>query len=240
MTPHNRRIYIYVKPIERLLADGERPPVRIDPLMRLDLHGIATLTAIAFSLTELPRFCWDEARGWLELPGIRMPGIFSDAQDFISAIPDIQAWMHEWSESASRAPDLSPSWATARNATAAAVKEFSKGLESQLSRSKSRSLVCCDASGTEAVLNVPAKAMLSLPPAATDGTSVLYIDRTELTLKLVLATGREVLMPIGARSTIATGSAPLLVDPRRLRAKPVTHVKRVWSVSDGLPDEDIE
>lgn len=240
MNSGNNRLYIYAKPTERQWADGEYPPVRVDLLTRWDLHGAATLATIAFSLTDLPRFCWDGSRGWLELPYTLMPTMFPDAQDFINAIPRIQAWLYGWSESAARAPDLSPDWATARKVARATVEEFSKGLERQLARPASRSIGFCDANGTEVRLFVPARAALSLPPIITDDASILQVARKERTLKLALATGREVMMPIGAlSSTIDIDSAPLLVDPRRLRTKPVTHVKRVWSLPEELPGEDL-
>lgn len=240
MDPNHNRLYLYSQPTERLWADGEHPPVRVDLLQRLDLHGAAVLAAIAFALSEQPHFRWDGARGWLELPQTLMPAIFSDAQDFLSAVPSIQAWLHEWSQSAARAPDLSPDWAAVRKAGPAAVNEFSKSIASQLSKATRRCIALCDYNGAETALNVPARATLSLPPMVSNDNSVLHIARKERTLKLALATGREVLMPAGALSpTIAIGSSPLLVDPRRLRKKPVTHVKRVRSLPTGLPDEDI-
>lgn len=231
MNSYNNRLYMYSQPTEWLWADGEYPPVRDDLLIRLDLHGAATLAAIAFSLDELPRFCWDPSHGWLELPHTLMPAIFFDAHDFINAIPSIQAWLQEWSESAARSPNLSPDWATTRGVAPEAVKNFARGLEHQLAMSTCRRITFCDPDGTDAMLNIPSRAALSLPPVVAEDTAVLDVEAKEQTLKHVLPTGGDVMIPIGALSpTMELASVPRLIDPQRLRKKTVTHVKRVRSL----------
>lgn len=235
----SNRLYIYSKPSERLLAEGARPPLRVEALFGRDLKGAVTLAMLAFSLNEKPRFCWNDSRGWLELPNTLIEAIFSGAQDFLRALPSVQEWLTNWSKSDSRAPDLTPDWATSRNVSSAVVKEFSRGLVRQLSIATSRSVAFCDYNGAESNLVVPAKASLTLPPTASDDAKELYVVSKEQALKFVLPTGREVLLPIKKETPrIEIGSEPLLVDPRRFQKKQVTHVKRIRTFPFDLLSED--
>lgn len=232
-------LYIYSKPAERLLTEGERPPLRVEQLMRRDLKGAVTLAMLAFSLNEKPRFCWNDSHGWLELPHTLMSAIFSDAQDFLSALPSIQDWLTNWSKSDNRAPNLTPDWAVSRNTSSAVVYEFSRILLQQLSMATSRSVAFCDYSGAESMLVVPARASLTLPPKAFDDAKELYVVSKEQALKFVLPTGREVLLPIMKETPkIEVGSKPLLVDPRRFQKKQVTHVKRIRTFPTDNLSED--
>lgn len=235
----SNRLYIYSKPTERLLAEGARPPLRVEELIGRDLKGAVILAMLAFSLTKKPRFCWNDSRGWLDLPTALMATAFSDSNDFLCALPSVQAWLTNWSKSDNRAPDLTPDWAVSRKISSAVVKEFSRALVQQLSMATSRNLVFCDYNGAESMLVVPARASLTLPPTTSDDAKKLYVVSKEQALKFVLPTGREVLLPIRKETPrIEFGSEPLLVDPRRFHKKQVTHVKRIRTIPSDLRSED--
>lgn len=226
------RLHLYSKPAEAPLAEGQRPPLCIEQLVRRDLQGAAILAALAFSAHKLPRICWDESRGWLELPLQLISPMFVGAQDFLDALPSIQRWIDAWSGSADRAPDLTPDWATTRDAGPETVRHFSQGLEKRLSKTTTRSIEFCDGGGRPVFLNIPATAALTLPPASPNDGAELQVVSKERALKFALRTGRAVIIPMVDKcGEIEIGSELLHVDPRRLRSREVIHVKRMRALS---------
>ena len=213
MTRFDNRLYLYKGPATYLLGEDEHPPLRIDLLHRIDLECAAALAKIAFSLNEPPPMCWDDSAGWLELPRPLVPTIFRNATDFLDALPGIQAWINSWSASDARAPDLFPDWAMVRNTAPETVDRFSNAIQSNLSGPKRRSICFVYADGRDAVLNIPSRAALCLPPAPIASTSVLIVERKEEAITLILQTGREVLALIDALPSMpSTGSWRLCID----------------------------
>lgn len=235
--PSSNKLYLYAQSAEPPLAESAHPPPFLENLTCVGLTAAANLATLAFTLRHNPRFCWDASHGWLELPSTLVSGLFANAQDFFDAIPGIQNWLDTWSTSATRSPDLSPDWATTRSAMPAAVKAFSDGIVERLACKKTIKPSFCDDHGKQFSLRVPARAALVLSPVVVDDPTELHIAGKEHALQFVLSTGRKVILPITARSDVDLSTQSLLVNPRMLRPKQITHVK---SVRTRPVDRDVE
>ncbi len=228
----SNRLYLYSVHAPVPFVDGDRPPLCVERLTKRNLEGTAVLAALAFSAPNPPRLCWNESGSWLELPLALIPTMFVDEQDFLDAIPSIQQWLYEWSGSADRAPVLTPEWATTRDVSPEAVKRFAQGLETHLATTTTIRIEFCNSDGKPFLLKIPAKAALALPPPMPDDSVELQVASKELAHKYALPSGREIVILMDEKSDeIEIGSEPLHADPRRIRSKPVIHVKRMRALS---------
>lgn len=236
-TPNSfHKLYLYCMDA----GDSQResdPPIQIDLLRRRDLQAAASMAQFAFSLPDRPRFCWDSTSAWLDcspgIPGIYLPA-FSHAQDFICALPQLQIWLAAWSESPGRTPDLEPAWATERNLDTKAVNQFAALIEQHLSALKTRRICYSDADGCEAILLIPPRSSLSLPPAQLGVEEAVHVLGKEDMTCCCLPTGVEVLLPSPA--SVDT-SQPIVIDPRFLRPIRLTTAGRIRPLQSSAYQE---
>jgi len=227
------RLYLYA------LADGSfggtDPPILAELLGGRDVQAAATLARIAFSLPMLPHFCWDADSAWLDCHVSRFPGfcdpMFSDAADFISAFPDLQAWLGAWSKSERRSPDPTPSWARQRQLDGKLVVNFARSVEHHLSTPKTCAIRFCDPDGQDVWLSIPPSASLSLPPPVPDRRGAVHVVGKEDMAWCCMPTGTEVLL--SARD-LGESTIPIVVNPRYLRMISVTSAGRIHALS-GAP-----
>lgn len=212
----------------------------VDSLKPRDADGLAVLAAIVFSLPELPWFAWDCGRGWLQLPTALVTTMFNGASDFIAAVPEIGAWLDEWSKSDTRNPPLEPTWANRRGIAPATVKQLAKGLESKLAGPKRRSIRFCDPRGAKLQLSVPARAALSLPPTLPVRASTIEVMELEQATRCTTPAGREVIVLTAVGDDPPALNQTLRVEYRRLRKMPVTQVSRIQVLTPDVDETGAE
>lgn len=221
---HPNRFTLYAVSAERQVQYAGDPPLREDLLNCRNMLAADRLASIAFSLAEPPRLHWDAASGWLEWPKPLTPTLFCGAQDFLSAVPDLQSWVDAWSASAAKRPDLAPKWATVRELHETTVAYFAEALERHLAGPKRCAIKLCNRVN-EVVLTLPARTALSLPPTLPGRDATILVRSMEPTNRLLLPNGSSVYVPSPA---LESDYVPR-IDPRQLRKQPIFTVSGVGS-----------
>jgi len=187
----------------------------------MDIEGAGKLAEIVFSLAASPDFGWNESDGWLEVQLSLVQTPFSDADDLIQALPEIQKWLTEWAISALREPATSPPWALKRTIEPAVVKAIARKIVDVLAKKDARQIEFRDLQGRRVTLEVPPKAVLAAPSDARRSEST-RVRKVESVHCLRLPTGQRVFafLTVPEFSVAGVGNQ---IDPRNLRPITLKH-----------------
>lgn len=209
------------------------PPIPLSALHRARVRVSAELACLVFALPDFPWVSWTATHFWLECFAPRLSGVndplFSDADDLIKALPQLQAWLDHWSECPARVAPNEPCWAVDRGLGPVEVQGVARFIESKLATSTSLVLTFYSYSGEISTLTVPPQAALCLPPPTPSTQQAVQILAKEEFALCATPSGTEVFLP----AELAAGlPASFAVDPRGLVKAVVTDAQRIRPIVD--------
>jgi len=122
---------------------------------------------------------------------------FKSLSDLLDAAPDLSAWLLDWSDSATRTPDLRPSWATRRGIDAAHVRSIAVAVATEIASSRSQAIHIESTAGANGTLRIPARAQLT-PQDSTVSRRIFHVQRIVEYMSAITPVGTVLQIPTEA------------------------------------------
>ena len=102
--------------------------------------------------------------------------IFESLADLLDAASDLSAWLEEWAGSATRTPDLRPSWATRRGIDDEHVRTIAVAVATEIATSQSQAIHIESTAGATGTLRIPTRVQLA-PQDSTVSRRIFHVQR---------------------------------------------------------------
>lgn len=122
---------------------------------------------------------------------------FESLSELLDAAPDLSAWLQDWSNSATRAPDLRPSWATRRGIDAAHVRTIAVAIATEIASSRSQAIRVESTAGATGTLRIPTRAQLT-PQDSTVSRRIFRVQRIVEHVSAITPVGTVLQIPTEA------------------------------------------
>ena len=161
---------------------------------------------------------------------------FESLSDLLDAAPDLSAWLQDWSSSATRTPDLRPTWATRRGIDDEPVRTIAVAIATQIATSRSQAVHIESTGGATGTLRIPTRAQLT-PQDSTVSRRIFRVQRIVEHVSAITPVGTVLQIPTEALQGCRDAGKVIEIHTARTR-RTKAQIARVVVSHDGERADD--